>query len=209
MNKIHVELHRVLISNKTPWQAECQKIVDRLVLADDKKYSYKMTDEDYYLYMIAHMAKHMKYSGFGIKMVIDVWVYMKKYGNTLSRSVLNERLSLCVLDEFEKNILSLTEYWFEDGTASEMIKKLARYVVLSGTFGTREQLDNYVFMEKSGNTNDGFIAKLNCYRNSVFPPFYFMKKNYPILKKYSILLPFCGFIEYLMCLCLKEARLKV
>ncbi len=177
MNKIHVELHRVLISNKTPSQAECQKIVDRLVLADDKKYSYKMTDEDYYLYMIAHMAKHMKYSGFGIKMVLDVWIYMKKYGNTLSRSVLNERLSLCVLDEFEKNILSLTEYWFEDGTASEMIKKLARYVVLSGTFGTREQLDNYVFMEKSGNTNDGFIAKLNCYRNSLFPPFYIMKKT--------------------------------
>ncbi len=200
-NKIHIELHRVLISNKTPWQAECQKIADRLVLADDKKYSYKMTDEDYYLYMIAHMAKHMKYSGFGIKMVLDVWIYMKKYGNTLSRSVLNERLCLCGLDEFEKNILSLVEYWFEGGQASEMIKKLARYVFLSGTFGTREQLDSYFMIENSDGANNKYAAKFNSYRHSLFPTFEAMSKRYSILKKYPALLPILWvyrFFEILM-----------
>lgn len=188
-NKIHVELHRILISSTTPWQKECQKIADRLVPEEGKKYSYKMTDEDYYLYMIAHMAKHMKYSGMGIKMVLDVWIYMRKYGNTLNRSELNEHLSLCGLNEFEKNVLSLTEYWFEDGAASEMIKKLARYVFLSGTFGTREQLDSYFLIENSDGANNKQAAKLNTYRHSLFPTLEAMSRRYSILKKYPALLP--------------------
>lgn len=189
-NKVHVELHRVLISNKTPWQNECQKITDRLVLADGKEYSYEMTVEDYYLYMIAHMAKHMKYSGMGIKMVLDVWIYLKKYEGMLDWNILNDRLSACGLCEFEKNVKKLVEYWFEDKDADEITLKLARYVFVSGTFGTDEQLNNYFYLENAGKAHSDFTAKFKYFWNFFFQPYDYMSKNYPILKKIPVLLPY-------------------
>ena len=78
-NYVHVEIHRKLISNKCPWDDKCGEIIDRIKKTDNSDYEYEMSCEDFYLYMIGHMAKHMKYSGIGIRMVVDVWVYLRKY----------------------------------------------------------------------------------------------------------------------------------
>lgn len=188
--KIHVELHRILVSNKTPWQKECQKITDRLILTEGYKYNYKMSDEDYYLYMIAHMAKHMKYSGMGIKMVLDVWIYMREYSDKLNWNILNKRLMACGLDLFEKNVRELCYYWFENKDGGELVKKMGHYILISGAFGTSEQLDAYMFAKDAGKTNSVHIAKLTYYLKVFFEPYYLMCKRYPVLIKLPILLPF-------------------
>lgn len=189
--KIHIELHRILVSNKTPWQKECQKITDRLVFKENKRYTYEMTAEDYYLYMIAHMAKHMLYSGMGIKMVLDIWVYMKNYSEILDKNILRERLSLCGLEEFEENIQKLMRFWFEDETADDLIKELGNYIFLSGTFGTKKQLDAYFYAQNAGKSNSPVIAKAVYYWKFFFMPYKWMSNRYPILVKIPLLLPFC------------------
>ena len=189
--KIHVELHKILVSNKTPWQAECQKITDRLVTKDGRNYELEMTVEDYYLYMIAHMAKHMMYSGMGIKMLLDVWVYLKKYADIFSRKILNERLELCGLAEFEQNVGKLVRYWFYGESAEEKIQKLGYYVFASGSFGTKKQLDAYFYSQYAGNTNSHAVAKLAYYWDFFFRPYKWMCGRYPVLEKTPVLLPFC------------------
>lgn len=189
--KIHVELHRILVSNKTPWQKECQKITDRLVLKADKLYTYEMTAEDYYLYMIAHMAKHMLYSGMGIKMVLDVWVYAKNYSETLNKNVLQERLSRCGLEKFEENVRKLVKFWFEDEEPETLIKELGDYIFLSGTFGTKKQLDAYFYAHNAGQSNSRVIAKAVYYWEFFFKSYKWMCNRYPILEKIPVLLPFC------------------
>lgn len=189
--KTHVELHRILVSNKTPWQKECQKITERLVLKEDKQYTYEMTAEDYYLYMIAHMAKHMMYSGMGIKMLLDVWIYMEKKSKILDKNILKERLSHCGLEQFEENIRKLVDFWFNDGPADELIKKLGNYVFLSGTFGTKKQLDAYFYAKNAGKSNSPVIAKTIYYWKFFFMPYKWMCARYPILKKIPVILPFC------------------
>lgn len=188
--KVKVELHRILVSNKTPWQEECQKIADRLVLSDNKKFTYEMTKEDYYLYMIAHMAKHMKYSGMGIKMVLDIFVYINRYGDVLDKMLIKERLNKCGLVQFEEKVTALTNYWFGGDSADEFIQKLGDYVFVSGAFGTKKQLDSYFLAEEAGSSDSDFVTKVKYYIKFFFQPYSYMCKKYPVLIKMPFLLPF-------------------
>ena len=189
--KIVIEIHRTLISNQCPWQKECQKIADRLVPVKGYNYRFDMTDEDYYLYMIGHMAKHMNSSGMGIKMVLDVWVYLNHFNNKLNWDMLNESLELCGLKEFEENIKKLCSYWFEDKQADGMIECLAAYVAVSGNFGTYEQLVAGEAARNAGKTSNKAVGRLGYYMSLFFWPYNKMKERYTVLKKYPFLLPFC------------------
>ena len=186
---IEVEIHRTLVSNKCPWDKECQKIIDRLILSDGHKYKYEMTKEDYYLYMISHMAKHMKYSGIGIKMVLDVWVYLNAYQNVLDFNEINLHLKKCGLFEFENNIRALCSYWFDGKEASEKIIKLGIYIAASGNFGTYEQLVAGNMAQNAVGTSSKTISKFTLLIKSFFLPYKKMEQRYPKLKKYPVLLP--------------------
>lgn len=186
---IEVEIHRTLISNKCPWDEECQKITERLIVADGHKYKYEMTKEDYYLYMIAHMAKHMKYSGIGIRMVLDVWVYMNAYQDILDFNKINLRLKKCGLLEFESNIRSLCSYWFEGRKTTKKVIMLGLYIATSGDFGTYEQLIASNMAQNAVGTSSRTISKFMLLAKSFFWPYSYMKERYPQLKKYPVLLP--------------------
>lgn len=179
---VHIEIHRTLISNKCAWDEYCQKITERLKVSNGYKYRSEMSLEDFYLYMIAHMAKHMKYSGMGIKMVVDVWVYLQKYRDMLDVKLLNERLEEAGLAEFNENILKLVKFWFEGTEADEKIKKLSAYVIASGNYGTYRQLVG----TEAGNAG----TKQNYYLHMLFLPYRDMCAKYGFLKKLPFLLPF-------------------
>ena len=187
---IEVEIHRQLISNKCPWDEKCQEITERLILTDGSQYSYEMSPEDYYLYMIGHMAKHMKYSGMGIKMVLDVWVYLRKMSDKLDFTVLDERLRYTGLYEFERNVRALCDHWFERKPAELKIKQMANYILSSGNFGTHEQLVSTEMAENSAGTSNRAMSKIVYYAKTVFWPYQQMCNKYPILEKLPFLLPF-------------------
>lgn len=189
-NAVVVEIHRKLVSNKCPWDEKCQEITDRVCIEEPYQYRYKMSDEDYYLYMIAHMAKHMKYSGAGIKMVLDVWVFLRHYADKLDMDVLNERLKYCGLDKFDARVRALVDYWFNDKEADELAKKLADYVMQSGSFGTHKQLVAGEMAKNAAGTQSRTISTLSYYIQIFFMPYNQMKESYPVLKKLPVLLPF-------------------
>ena len=189
--KIVLEIHRTLISNQCPWQKECQKIADRLIPVNGFGYRFDMTKEDYYLYMIGHMAKHMNSSGMGIKMVLDVWVYLNCCNSELNWSELDEKLQACGLKEFEENIKKLCVHWFEEKSCDAVIDRLAAYVAVSGNFGTYEQLVAGEAARKAGKTNSKTMGRIGYYISIFFWPYSKMKERYTILKKCPILLPFC------------------
>ena len=96
----------------------------------------------------------------------------------------------CGLDLFEKNVRELCYYWFENKDGGELVKKMGHYILISGAFGTSEQLDAYMFAKDAGKTNSVHIAKLTYYLKVFFEPYYLMSKRYPVLIKLPILLPF-------------------
>ena len=186
---VHVELHRKLISNKCRWDEKCQEIVKRITPKSESAYEYVMTNEDFYLHMIGHMAKHMKYTGFGIRMVVDVWLYLEKFKSEMDFDILDERLKYCGLYDFNQVILKLNDYWFNSANASPATLQLADYVVSSGTFGTYEQLISTEAAVNGGKIKSKSVGKLKKILQIVFLPYRNMCTLYPNLRNMPILLP--------------------
>ena len=85
---------------------------NRLKLAPGKAYEYCMTDEDFYLYMLAHMYKHYSNSGTGLRSLLDVYVY-NRAKSKLDRAYLDQELQKIGLLEFEEQMRLLADKFFD------------------------------------------------------------------------------------------------
>lgn len=185
------ELHRVLIQDNHPWQEECNKIPDRLILCDGTKHHYVMNIEDFYIYNLAHTAKHMKLSGIGIKAFLDLWLIYNRYKDSFNMQYLTEKLELCKLKEFDQKARALCRYWFENEKPNELIKKMSQYVAESGWIGTVDQMLSGQLAESAGESSSKLAAKIKKCVSIIMSPYEDMTKRYPILTKYRWLMPFC------------------
>ncbi len=187
------ELHRVLIQSKQPWQEECNNIPERLIRCEGTKHCYRMSDEDFYVYNLAHAAKHIKYSGIGIRVILDQWLIAKKLGDTINWNTVDERLKRAGLCEFNRYVRELYLYWFEgiEPSDKETIKQMERYVVESGWLGTYRQARATEVARQAGKTSSKKVAKLKTYFEIIWVPYEKMAERYPILKQHCWLLPVC------------------
>ena len=186
---VYVEVHRKLISGKCPWDKKCQEITKRITPKSEGSSECVMSPEDFYLHMIGHMAKHMKSSGFGIRMLIDVWVYLDKFGEVIDRKTLDKRLKYCGLDVFEKEVVKLVDYWFNDKPADENTKELGRFVLDSGIFGTAKQYNATEMAEFMGSGKNNILVMFKKFWKVFFLPYGHMCLIYPKLSGKPILLP--------------------
>lgn len=179
LNGMTLELHFDLVEEKRMPQAE--KVLNRVweyASCPDNSCKYEMSDDMFYYYHIAHMAKHMEEGGIGIKAFADLWVLdnRKEFDE-------NKREKLIIeggLFEFEKAAKALAAKWF-DGKApqedADTILTLEKYVVKAGTYGT---LDNRVSVSSA---NKGSRGKYLFSR--VFMPYEKLVLIFPSLEKHK------------------------
>lgn len=184
----YIELHRTLIPSEYKWSTECRKITDRLICKGN--HEYVMSDEDFYIFMICHIAKHMRFGGIGIRAVLDVWIYMRNYTN-LDWDFIDSIMEKCELSGFHKCLKRLVGYWFEDKEADDVTLKLADYVSTSGWNGNMDQRTSSQINNIAGTTSSKTYARLKWYFKALFMDKRVMEAQYPALKKHSFLLPFC------------------
>lgn len=189
---VMVELHRVLIQNNYPWQSECNKMTDRLIKKEGTSHCMELSVEDFYAYNLAHMAKHMKFSGIGIRAFLDQWLIYNYSKDKIDTQRLEQTLKKCNLYEFNKNALELCEYWFGDTKdVSDTVKQMADYVAKSGWVGTYEMTTATEVAQNAGITTSKNVAKIKKYLEILSTPYEQMVFRYPILKKHRWLTLFC------------------
>lgn len=169
---------------KDPWEKACLQA---------GKFWYGMKNEDVYLYLLTHSAKHYYYSGTGIRSVIDVYLFRRAYYSSMDQGYLAQELKKLKLEAFAKQIEGLAEYWFsaDARNASADIEEMQTYILSSTTYGTKDireknQLQRYI---RNGKSENG--ARAAMFLHMAFLPCDEMQLMFPILKKAPILLPFC------------------
>ena len=177
---VHLELHYDLIEDSVSpeFKKKLSKIWENAVPVRENGYTYKMTDEDFYFYHIAHTAKHFKNGGCGIRPFIDLW-YLEK-SLPYDREKTNELLTECGLFKFAEAARKLVRVWFEAEEHNELSKETAAFVLSGGTYGA---LENRVAVQTSKGRFAYFLYR-------VFPPYRELKNQYLILRKWPILYPF-------------------
>lgn len=155
---------------------------------------YEMRPEDHYVFQFAHFVKHFRGFGAGIKFVIDFRVFEQAYPDMDMEYVRGELVKLG-LDEFYDNIQRTISVWFDDAPPDEMTDYLTERLFDTTVFGVKERglvseaYSRSKIEQASGKTGSDAAHRRGKWFELFFLPYSAMKKKYPLLEKWAILLP--------------------
>ena len=188
-DNLSIELHKRLIPSYTKDLARYYegKEWERLYLVEDGRYEYKMKDEDTFVYLFTHFAKHYRDGGIGIKFMTDFYVFMKKI--ELDYGYIEKELDKMGLLDFYKNTRKTLDAWFYGGEETEITDLITRKIFLSGTYGRNEAKEKAEALKLSGEAKNVKKAKRKRKLRLLFPSYAQMCLKYKWLKKVPFMLP--------------------
>ncbi len=179
-SKTHIELHHVLSDDVKAIDKVLSSVWERSTPALEHSYLYEMTDEMYYFYHIAHMAKHFVNGGCGIRPFIDIWVL--NHNCTFDKEKRYGLLDKAGLLKFAKASEELSEVWVGGKQHTPLTEQLEQFVLCGGTYGT---VENRVVVQQAITG-----GKLSYIFSRIFLPYDQLKATYPNLEKRKWLFPF-------------------
>lgn len=171
---IEIELHKMLSEDWEDYSLE------RSLPSEKSEYWRLMSDEDFFIFILKHAAKHDNSGGCGIRAVLDFSLIKAKLLPIIGEEKLLRRISEAGLLDFYKSLSYLESIWLFGGKEDAELLDFEIYTVSGGAYGTRA----------NGVSRKIKNGKLSFFITRIFPPYSFMKKAFPILKKCPVLLPF-------------------
>ena len=179
-NKTSIELHHTLSDDNKSIDKVLSTVWERSAPISNCSYHYKMSDEMYYLYHIAHMAKHFANGGCGIRPFIDIWVLNHNCG--FDRQKRYALLDEAGLLQFAKVAEQLSEMWIGDASHTPLLEQLERFILSGGTYGT---VESRVAVQQAMTG-----GKFSYIMSRIFLPYDQLKLTYPGLETKKWLFPF-------------------
>ena len=175
---MYIEFHGALMDKDVPlYNRYFGTDFERTVPAEGCRVEYK--DEDFFVFMAAHLAKHYFMGGTGLRSLADIWLFFRKKPN-LDTEYIFEQLKLIKLDEFIRIMLGVTGVLFDKKEPTFEQKNIICYILGSGTYGSES--NNSAIQLKSR-------SKFSYVLERLFPDRNFMAINYPAVRKCVLLLP--------------------
>lgn len=202
---MNVEIHRRLIDEDSPYSSYLDKIWDRAVLKSGCQYTYRLSHEDFYIYLLIHLTKHYAGGGTGIRSFMDLWVYNKRYKAEMNWNNIEAELEKVGLREFSQNVSGLGEAWFGRGQSNDLFEEMTEYIFSSGTYGTQKH-SVVSFMAVRANKKS-LSAKHIYWLKMFFPPVEILKRSYPVLTTRPFLLPVCWVQRGIKCVLFKRRHM--
>ena len=171
LGKVQVELHYALLED---YLDNVNNIIgdpfSHASMDKDNEYLYHMDNRYYYLYHLAHFAKHIKEGEYWISMLQDSYLL-----NEYSKN--NPLVKDANLETFNDTINELLAYYFDEGKLTEKVASIEKIIY-------KDALDNYVLLNKAKYKNK-FVY---IFRRIFLTPSE-LATTYPSLKKHKYLYP--------------------
>lgn len=189
----YIEFHRALVNKKHKVLSEYfGSGWERARLCDGFSYRYELSDEDLYIFLVAHVAKHYRYGGTGIRSLLDLYVYRKAYPG-LNLAYISEELEKIGLRVFYEKIEKIADDWYS-GSFNGEFDTVSSYIISGGVYGNEDDpLLNTFINETQGSIKSGKFKK---WLITVFPGKELMTTRYPVLKKCIFLLPLFWIVRF-------------
>ncbi|WP_044974988.1 nucleotidyltransferase family protein [Ruminococcus sp. HUN007] len=166
-------------------------VKDRLIKDENNDYGYHFRTEDFYIYITAHEYKHFAAGGTGVRSLVDTYVFLKKFSDSMDWDYIAEELKKLGIEEYEKNNRELALKFLETDDLTEEETKLLDYHIFSGSYGTvANNIGN--LMTKSGGSKAKYIF------SRIFIPMEFIQSWYPFFYRHKWLIPFLPFYRAVM-----------
>lgn len=178
---VHLELHYSLIEGsciggmESVLRSACESAYR---VADTSEYA--LSDEMFFFYHIAHMAKHfVSTGGCGVRPLLDIWVLNHRvpFDRERRNTLLAEGGLLTFAEEAEK----LSEVWFGDGEHTDLTRQMQDYILRGGVYGTTSNRVVVQQVKQGGKVRYAF--------SRIWLPYDVLKFHYPSLEGKRVLLP--------------------
>jgi hypothetical protein len=177
----HIELHFDLLEENRANHAIkiLKKVWNEAAPVEKESFYYRMSDEFFYFYHIAHMAKHIEVGGCGVRPFLDLYLLDQKGDeNKEAREALLKKGGL---SHFAQKAKKLSRVWFGGEEPDRVSLMMQSYIFRGGLYGSFEN-KVAVSMEKGG-------GKLGYLFRRIFVPTEKLARYYPVLEKKPYLAP--------------------
>ena len=144
------------------------------------EHEYKMSINDLYVYVLAHLAEHYLEAGSCFRPMMDLFLMEKKLSETLDFNYINKQFKEIGIDRFAENVRNLYNCMFSDGEYDDDLETMENYIVLGAPVENADEVARAALTKKS---------KGKRLIETIFPSLKHMKLRYSILEKLPILLP--------------------
>lgn len=135
-----------------------------------------MTDNDLYIYVMAHLAEHYKDGGACFRPTMDIFMLNRLKSEELDFTYIGGELEKIGLARFAENIKKVGDIWFGEAKDDKALFVMQQYIVLGPP------------IQNAGAVAENMEStRFSAFMRMAFPPLKVMVKNYPVLKR----LPFC------------------
>lgn len=186
---------------------------DRAVSDGVSKFGYKMTDEDFYVFMKAHEYKHYTHNGTGLRSLVDVYVYLRSKGDSLDYDYVRaecEKLGagnyeVVSIADYEAVTRDLAMHIFDPEVAKALVeadrgngaspisvdeRNLLNTFIDSATYGTQEiSLNNLLDRKKREENISAGAAKRRFFIRLIFPDMDYYRTKCPDIDRKKYLIP--------------------
>ncbi|MBE5937537.1 MAG: hypothetical protein E7265_05860 [Lachnospiraceae bacterium] len=175
-------------------------------VAKGHKVTHEFGIEDFYVYMMAHMAKHFYQTGCGIRHLVDIYVYLGHYGSSIDREYVDRELEECGILTFTRHMEKLAFDWIDGKDTESLYSEIFLYMIDAGIYGKDENgiWNKFADEEKNGKT----LSRGRLKRWYFFPPLYYMSEYYPYLAEKPWLLPWAWFVRGVEGILRKKGSMK-
>lgn len=156
-------------------------IKDRLLKDKENQYGYHFSDNDFYLFLMAHEYKHYVEGGTGLRSLLDIYVYLKQKQKNLDWNYIQMEIQKMDIANFEKVNKALAMHLFEGENLSTSEEEMLEYIISSGAYGTIEN-DTANQINKAGGRLKFALSRITLTHEE-------MLNEYPVLQKAPWLYP--------------------
>jgi hypothetical protein len=177
---VRLELHHSLCDSISDYGASVlSDIWQKTVIKKDTEFCHIMTNEVFYFYHIAHMARHFSLGGCGVRSVIDLWILNSRLN--FDKNGCNALLESCGLLKFAEAMENLSRVWLDGERRDESISEIEEYIIKGGVYGNAENRIKVQQTKAGGHTKYLW--------SRIFISTKELKRKYPSLEKKPYLIP--------------------
>lgn len=180
---VHFELHKRLTDDSDRIQTWEGRMWSRAIRLRD--HVYEMSPEDYYVFHFVHLHKDFMNGSLGLRRIADTWLLQKQ---KVDRSAVRAILDEFGLLTFHDRMVKLSLVAMGEAEIDENCEIMLKHAFTHGIYGSdiSYKAGRIAKMGKSMRT-----GKIRSAFAAAFLPPQRMKAQFPVLKKWPVLLPLC------------------
>lgn len=191
--EIHTDVMEVDVSDKANYKDYFKQIWEHAHLTDG--HTYELSPEFHFLYLLTHIAKHISGSGAGIRMYMDIAVFIQHFGNELDWKYIQAELEKLAFSDFANMVLTVVNVYFGvdmpiilNEIDAQVIEDFMEFTMSGGTFGFVGRDSGLISLKKQDRNKES-VSRVSAFANRLFPSAASIESRYTYLQGRHWLLP--------------------